>query len=181
MADTASQSGKKIEISCSSKFLEFLHSNTISIAITTYQTNRLFLLGLKQNNSLSTFERLFDHPMGLHAGADRLFLATRFQVWQLDNILSDGELDRGYDRLFVPRIGYTTGDLDIHDLSLDRHQRPVFVNTLYMSGWRQRQAQLRGRLETTLYQSFITGRSLSPEWSGHGKRRAPLRDCSRSF
>lgn len=131
MQTAVSQPGKKIEITCSRHFLEFLHQNRISLGITTYQTNRLFLLGLKPDNSLSTFERLFDRPMGLYADSERLLLATRFQVWQLNNILDRGEIDNGYDRLFVPRIGYTTGDLDIHDLNLDNNQRPLFVNTLY--------------------------------------------------
>ncbi|MCF8056237.1 MAG: TIGR03032 family protein [Desulfocapsa sp.] len=131
MQTTFPKAGEKIAISCSRHFLEFLHQNRISVGITTYQTNRLFLLGLKPDNSLSTFERLFDRPMGLYADSEQLLLATRFQIWQLNNILDRDETDNGYDRLFVPRIGYTTGDLDIHDLTLTGNQRPLFVNTLY--------------------------------------------------
>jgi uncharacterized protein (TIGR03032 family) len=103
----------------------------ISLALSTYQTNRLFLFGVKPDGRLSIFERLLDRAMGLHAGSDRIYLATRYQVWRLDNILPPGEESDGYDRLFVPRAGFTTGDLDVHDLALDRDGRLVFVNTLY--------------------------------------------------
>src|SRR5262249_4182501 len=35
----------------------------------------------------------------------------------------------GHDRLYVPRAGYTTGDLDIHDVALDHNGKVIFVNT----------------------------------------------------
>jgi uncharacterized protein (TIGR03032 family) len=103
----------------------------ISLAVSTYQTNRLFLFGLKPDGRLSIFERLFDRPMGLYVDADRIHLATRYQVWRLENVLAPGETSEGYDRLFVPRAGFTTGDLDIHDMALDKDGNLVFVNTLY--------------------------------------------------
>ncbi|NEP47064.1 MAG: TIGR03032 family protein, partial [Okeania sp. SIO2H7] len=36
----------------------------------------------------------------------------------------------GYDKLYVPRIGYTTGDLDLHDLAIDADGRIIFVSSL---------------------------------------------------
>jgi uncharacterized protein (TIGR03032 family) len=45
--------------------------------------------------------------------------------------LTPGELHQGCDRLYVPQTGYTTGDIDIHDVALDRQRRPVFVATLF--------------------------------------------------
>jgi len=120
-----------IEITCSRDFLDWLAEEQISLAFTTYQTNRLFLLGRKPNGALSTFERLFDRPMGLYAHADRLYVGCRYQVWQLDNTLPPGETHDGYDALYVPRRSFTTGDVDIHDVRLDKDDRLIFVNTLY--------------------------------------------------
>lgn len=111
----------------------------MSLAFTTYQTNRLFLLGVKPDGRLSAFERLFDRAMGLYATSERLYMSSRYQLWQFDNALEPGELHNGYDRLYVPRIGYTTGDLDIHDIAvvptlsqdtLDG-DKVIFVNTLF--------------------------------------------------
>ncbi len=69
--------------------------------------------------------------MGLWGSAQTLFLSTLFQLWRLDNALPPGERHQGYDRLYVPRVACTTGDLDIHDIALDGSGRVVFVNTLF--------------------------------------------------
>jgi uncharacterized protein (TIGR03032 family) len=39
--------------------------------------------------------------------------------------------ERGYDVAYVPRIGYTTGDLDVHDIAVDADGRVIFVCTLF--------------------------------------------------
>jgi uncharacterized protein (TIGR03032 family) len=56
-------------------------------------------------------------------------MGTRYQIWRLENALRGGEVHQGCDRLFVPRAGYTTGDLDTHDLAVDAAGRVVFVAT----------------------------------------------------
>jgi len=120
-----------IEITCSNHFLDWLAEEQISLAFTTYQTNRLFLLGLKENGDLSTFERLFDRPMGLCVLPDRLYVGCRYQIWQLDNTLPPGVAHEGYDALYVPRRSFTTGDVDVHDVTLGPDGQLLFVNTLY--------------------------------------------------
>jgi protein O-GlcNAc transferase len=120
-----------LEVQTSRHFLGWLHDTGASLAFTTYQTNRLFLLGLKPDGRLSIFERLFDRPMGLCASPDRLWMSTRWQMWQLDDALPPGETHQGYDRLYVPRRAATTGDLDVHDIAIDGAGRVVFVNTAY--------------------------------------------------
>src|SRR5262249_10687387 len=46
-------------------------------------------------------------------------------------LLRPGELYQEHDRLYVPKIGYTTGDLDIHDVVIDGAGRVVFVATSF--------------------------------------------------
>lgn len=120
-----------IEIVCSRHFLHWLHDQHISLAFTTYQTHRLFLIGLKADGKLSAFERLFDRAMGLYATTERLYMSSRYQLWQFENALAPDELYNGYDKLYVPRMAHTTGDLDIHDVAVDYGQNVVFVNTLH--------------------------------------------------
>ncbi|WP_265266490.1 TIGR03032 family protein [Spirulina subsalsa] len=120
-----------LSFSCSRQFIPWLAQQQISLAFTTYQTNRLFLLGMKPDGSLSIFERLFQRPMGLFSQPNRLWMSTRFQLWQLDNVLTGGQFHKGYDQLYIPRIAYTTGDIDVHDLVVDERDRPIFVNTLF--------------------------------------------------
>ena len=118
-----------LEVFCPS-FLDWLQGQQFSLALTTYQSSRLILLGVNSEGRLSGFERIFDRAMGLYATPERLYLSSKYQVWQLDNVLSPGQLYEGYDKLYVPRLGHTTGDLDIHDLTVDRTGQLVFVSTL---------------------------------------------------
>ena len=70
---------------------QWLDSEQISLAFTTYQTDRLFLVGRKENGHLAVNERLFDKPMGLYASDESLYMATRYQIWQLENRLAKDE------------------------------------------------------------------------------------------
>jgi uncharacterized protein (TIGR03032 family) len=120
-----------LEVRASRHFLSWLAESGASLAFTTYQTNRLFLIGSKEGGRLSIFERHFDRPMGLCATPERLWMSTRWQVWQLANALPPGERYDGYDRLYVPRQAHSTGDLDVHDIATDGDGRVVFVNTAW--------------------------------------------------
>lgn len=121
-----------VRISASHSFLEWLASQNVSLGFTTYQSCRLFLIGLKnQGKQLSVLERRYDRAMGLYATPDELWLATKYQLWNFRNVLAPGEHYTGYDRLYVPRAGHTTGAIDTHDVAVDRDGRVVFLSTLY--------------------------------------------------
>jgi len=122
-----------LEVFASRQFVEWLQAEQLSLALTTYQTSRLILLGVNPNGRISGFERVFERAMGLFAVGNCLYLSSRYQLWQLTNVLEPGQQYNGYDALYVPRIGYTTSDLDIHDLVLDQTGRIVFVSTLLNS------------------------------------------------
>lgn len=129
---TESQSSTPpVVVTCSRYCIPWLYDQQVSFALTTYQTHRLFLIGLKPEGRLSLFERLFERAMGLAATDNRLFLGTRYQLWQFENIVPEGKWQNGYDRVYVPRLAYTTGELDIHDIAVDGDDRVIFVNTLY--------------------------------------------------
>lgn len=120
-----------LEFTTSRGFLRWMDQEYLSLAFTTYQTNRLFFIGLKKDGKLAGFERLFDRAMGLWVEGDHLFMSSRYQVWRFENALANDELYNDCDRLFIPRIGHTTGDLDIHDLAVDRQGSVIFVNCLF--------------------------------------------------
>ena len=128
-ATPASNPAKKLQFSYSRQLLDWLQQENISFAFTTYQTCRLGLIGV-HNQRLVGFERLFDRAMGLYAQADSLYLSTKYQVWHLENVLAQGQSYQGHDKLYIPRTGYTTGDLDIHDIVVDRDGQLLFVSSL---------------------------------------------------
>jgi uncharacterized protein (TIGR03032 family) len=121
-----------LEISTSRQFMSWLFEQNASLAFTTYQTGKLFLIGIASDRRLSVFERTFERCMGLWASPDRLYTSSLYQIWRFENALESGQLHNGgYDRLYVPQVGYTTGDIDIHDINVDSQGRVIFVNTLF--------------------------------------------------
>lgn len=120
-----------LEISTSRQMLSWLAEQKLSIALTTYQVGKLYFIGLKPDNGLSVFERSFNRCMGLCATPNGLYMSSLYQVWRFENVFEVGQQQDGFDRLYVPRMGYTTGDLDIHDMAVDSDGHLVFVNTLF--------------------------------------------------
>ena len=58
-------------------------------------------------------------------------MSSLYQVWYFENILVAGQRQDYFDKLYIPQIGYTTGDLDIHDMGVDAQGQLIFVNTLF--------------------------------------------------
>lgn len=121
-------------LTSSRNFPAWLEETGGSIAFTTYQACKLFLLGATGEGRMSVFERTFARSMGLAVSGDgqTLALATQFQIHRFDNVLSAGQHSReGYDAIYAPHAGWVTGDLDVHDVGFGEDGRPLFVNTLF--------------------------------------------------
>ncbi|MGD9856777.1 MAG: TIGR03032 family protein [Planctomycetaceae bacterium] len=121
----------QLELVGSRQLPQWMEEQRVSLAFTTYQTGKLFLIGLQPDGRLSVFERTFNRCMGLWGNGQTLWMSSLYQLWRFENVLEPGQLANGYDRLYVPQLGYTTGDLDIHDIAVDAGGRVVFVNTLF--------------------------------------------------
>ncbi len=122
---------KSLQIVASHGFSEWLEHSELSIAFTTYRMGKLFLLGRKPAGQLSVFERTFNRSMGIWTDSQTLWLASAFQVWRFENMLPAGMMDGDYDRLFVPMQSATTGDINVHDVTIDEHDDLFFVSTLF--------------------------------------------------
>jgi uncharacterized protein (TIGR03032 family) len=120
-----------LEIAGSRQFPSWLHETGVSLAFTTYQSGKLFLVGLNADGRLSIFERTFNRCMGLWGNGQTLYMSTLYQIWRFENVLDAGTTSDGYDRVYVPRVAWTTGDVDAHDVAVDGDGHVVFVNTLF--------------------------------------------------
>lgn len=121
----------QLELIGSRQFSTWLAAHRISLAFTTYQTGKLFLVGLQPDGRLSIFERTFNRCMGLWSNGQTLWMSSLYQLWRFENALPTGQLADGYDRIYVPQMCYVTGDLDVHDVVVGDDGRVVFVNTLF--------------------------------------------------
>lgn len=123
---------KKFEMDASRQMPAWMDEQKISLGFTTYQAGKLFMLGLnKAEMRLSISERTFERCMGLHASGNSLYMSMVYQVWRFENAIPAGQKYDEFDALYVPQVGYTTGDIDVHDMVVDKHGQIVFVNTLF--------------------------------------------------
>ncbi|MEM7670026.1 MAG: TIGR03032 family protein [Pseudomonadota bacterium] len=130
-ADAAEQ---KLEIRASRLFAAWLGDSGASLAFTTYQAGKLFLIGTQPDGRMSVFERTFMRSMGLgvsSAAARTFHMSSLFQLWRFENFLAPGETHQGYDAVYVPVNGHTTGDIDVHDIHGIDGEPPLFVATRF--------------------------------------------------
>lgn len=121
-----------LELNGSRQFTSWLKEHQVSLSFSTYQAGKLFFVGLAENQQLSVFERTFSRCMGIGLDPDSqtLWVANLYQIWRFENALKPSQKHQGYDCVYVPQVGFTTGDVDAHDIAVDE-KGPVFVNTLF--------------------------------------------------
>jgi uncharacterized protein (TIGR03032 family) len=113
-------------------FAAWLAEQRISLACTV-SAARVMTIGLDLRGQLTVEESVFERCLGLTVASDQtLYLATRFQIWRLQNALPAQQLSRtGHDRLYLPQSAYTTGNLLIHDLAVEAGGRVIFASVLF--------------------------------------------------
>jgi uncharacterized protein (TIGR03032 family) len=128
----APQSPPAFTLSTSRQFTSWLADSGASLAISTYQSGKVILIGSNRaTGRLSVFERTLDRPMGLAFDGSRLAVASLVQITVFANVAPGGKAAEGYDALFVPQMASYTADLDVHDLAFSRQGEMIFANTLF--------------------------------------------------
>ncbi len=124
----------ELALTASRQLTDWMARERVSLGFSTYQAGKLFLVGLQPDGRLSIYERTFNRCMGLHVSDDArtIWMASLYQLWRLENFVPDGEsTPDGYDALYVPTLGHTTGDIDVHDIQCRSDGTPVFAATLF--------------------------------------------------
>ncbi len=119
------------QMTASRGFVSWLMSQQVSLALSTYQTGKLFLVGHNDDGRFSVYDRTFERAMGLAGDGQTIYMASLYQLWRLENVLQPGEMLEGYDRHYVPQVGQTTGDLNVHDVALDAEGMPLFISARF--------------------------------------------------
>ncbi|WP_439346138.1 TIGR03032 family protein [Vacuolonema iberomarrocanum] len=121
-AHTTETSSIPMPIQCraSDGFQHWLSQQGGVVAITTYQSGKLALIGWN-GQQMTLLLRTFQKPMGIGVQGRRLALATQHQVWQFANApeLATHYLEQQpgrYDALYLPRVAHFTGDLNVHEV-----------------------------------------------------------------
>jgi uncharacterized protein (TIGR03032 family) len=104
---------------------EFVESIGASILVSTYQAGKLAVFRSHQKQ-LSMLPRTFDQAMGVAVAPGRLAIASKFQIWTLQNSPSvakrlnesdDLKSERLYDACYLPRSSHVTGNIDAHEMA----------------------------------------------------------------
>lgn len=122
-----------VEYSLSAGLTSRLASMNASLAFTSYQSGLLYMLGCGAKGNAQLHQCGMPKPMGLCSdGPGRLVLSAGTQIIRLENVLDAGQrVNHTYDACFVPRQLHLTGQVDAHDIGVDRDGRSIFVNTRY--------------------------------------------------
>src|SRR5215831_2149114 len=120
------------ELNASRGFESWLAACAVSIAFTTYQLRKIFLLGRKPDGRLWVFNRDIGRCLGLAVCGPDLWVTGDTQVYRFRDAMRDGSSSQdGPDALYVPQVAYFTGDLDIHDIAAVGDGGIVFANTRF--------------------------------------------------
>ncbi|SOB78816.1 TIGR03032 family protein [Sphingomonas guangdongensis] len=131
MAEYGSTEAVSAPVLASPGFADWLAHHDISIALTTYQTGRLIFISRRANGTLRVHERRLPRCQGLWSDGRELLVSSEAMLWRFTRTADDS--DPGLTR-FVPRQGFVTGAIDIHDIALsdvEGRPAPVFVATAF--------------------------------------------------
>ena len=124
----------RFEVTTSRLFTSWLAESGASLALSTYQSGKLILLGSnRETDRLAIFERTLERPMGIAVSGNRMAVGGLYQVTSfVDAVVPGGpRVEGGRDAVYVPQTASFTGDLDLHDMAYDAEGRLVCVNTLF--------------------------------------------------
>lgn len=141
------------DYSASGGLVARLASLNISLALTSYQSGLLYLIGRNKENGINIHQTALPKPMGLcldtriqqeadAVATDKfetgipatggLTLTGGYQIMRFENTLQPNQwVNETFDACYVPRTVHITGTLDAHDVGLDDEGQPVFVNTRF--------------------------------------------------
>jgi len=123
----------QVKYSASPGLMGFLATQNISFAFTSYQSGKFYVVGRNPQGGIMINERLFQKAMGIHVASDStIYLATLAQIFRFEDTLGEGQfINETFDACYVPRVSYTTGALDTHDVGILKNGEIIFVNTRF--------------------------------------------------
>lgn len=104
-----------------------------SIMFSSYQSGLLYMLGHTADGGAHLHQSAMVKPMGICVEDDNAFtLSAGYQIMRFKNGLEPHErVNQQFDACYVARETHFTGELDAHDIGIDRHGQPIFINTRF--------------------------------------------------
>lgn len=123
---------EQVKKSCSKGLANWIVNNKTALAFTSYQSGRVYFIGADPEGRVSFHERVFQRAMGIVGNEQRIYMGGLYQVWRFENVLQQGQVaNKMFDKCYVPRNAQFTGEVDIHELGIQKDGTIIFVNTKY--------------------------------------------------
>ncbi len=123
-------SEQKIHFKYPDSLVDLLGNLGISIAVTTYQSGKILLLGTNRGK-LDIQTRNFERPMGMIAHGDQIWAGVGHTICRfVDFPSAAAKIEEGdYSACYLPMDIHFTGDMDIHEMAFG--ERLYFINTRF--------------------------------------------------
>ena len=122
----------EIGYSASSGLAKMLQAKNISLAITSPDADKLYLVGSDQNGDLSVSETDAEGATGISVSGDSFTVAARTALHTFENVLQPEHLyDGRFSHCFVARRSDFVGELGLHDIATAADGQMFFVSTRY--------------------------------------------------
>lgn len=99
---------------------ELLLKLNLSLAVSTYQAGKVIILSPRDEEHLIQLPRSFEKAMGIGIEGDKLVLACKDEVIEFRNSADLAKFypkkQNVYDAMYLPRLTYHTGAIDVHDI-----------------------------------------------------------------
>ncbi len=107
-----------------------------SLAFTTYQSARLFLISADESGQTHALERVMGAAMGLAVDSRGMWVCNQQQAWRFSDLGPRVLEGTAFDAVYMPRRGYFLGPCQVHDVLANTAFRGeryelLFVNTQY--------------------------------------------------
>ncbi len=112
--------------------VEFFEQLGITLLVTTYQAGKLCAFRAREGK-IRMLPRDFPKAMGVAADRTRMAVATKYQVWFLENIPDVApkvEPRDTFDACYIPRRSHVTSNIDLHEIAWGGNELWL-VNTLF--------------------------------------------------
>lgn len=122
---------QKIDFTYSQNIVEFFKQTNTTILLTTYQTNKIMIIG-QENNQFDIRYKDFPRPMGMCKKDGILYAGLGHGIYQFSNYtgVAKNLEDGNFDACYVPQNIHFTGDIDIHEMEYCQDEL-YFINTKF--------------------------------------------------
>jgi uncharacterized protein (TIGR03032 family) len=140
-------------VEASPRLRQWLRARRVCLALSTGESGKVITIGAGPSG-LTAFDVDCDSPGAMLQTEDGLYVAAHSRVWRFDDAFTEGELDRGADRLCLPSQCRATGAIGIQDIAAEESGRLLVAASGFNCIARMNS---RGDLKPIWRPSFIDG------------------------